>query len=168
MTALKISNVKEFMNIFLLSETFDHFLLSEASITTFATMVLDGSCCADFFSPEDKDYELIKDNAYVPFSLLRSSCLDFIKGKRTPVSFKFVFLLSKENQQKTLASLHSSFAPEDISGMYLNLKYQSGDITCTTGISYRNFSMDKSLDHAWDEMVIRFFKSHKILFESLT
>lgn len=167
MTALKISNVKEFMNILLLSETFDHFLLSEASITTFATMILDGQSYADFFSPEDEEYALIEKEAYVPFSFLRSFCLDFIKGKRTPVSFKFVFLLSKENQQKTLASLHSSFAPEDISGMYLNLKYQAGEIICTTGISYRNFSMDKSLDQAWDDMVMRFFKNHKILYESL-
>ena len=168
MTALKISNVKEFMNILLLSETFDHFLLSEATVTTFATMILDGHACAGFFSPEDESYALIADEVYVPFSFLRSSCLDFIKGKHTPVSFKFVFLLSKENQQKTLASLHSSFAPEDISGMYLNLKYQAGEIICTTGISYRSFSMDKSLDLAWDEMVMRFFKNHKILYESLT
>lgn len=168
MIALKISNVKEFMNILLLSETFDHFLLSEASITTFATMILDGKACADFFSLEDDGYALVANEAYVPFSLLRSSCLDFIKGKRTPVSFKFVFLLSKENQKKTLASLHSSFAPEDISGMYLNLRYQAGEIICTTGISYRNFSMDKSLDQAWDDMIMRFFRNHKILFESLT
>lgn len=168
MTALKISNVKEFMNILLLSETFDHFLLSEASITTFATMILDGHACIDFFSPEDEGYQLIAGEEYAPFSLLRAFCLDFIKGKRTPVSFKFVFLLSAENQKKTLASLHSSFAPEDISGMYLNLKYQAGEIICTTGISYRNFSMDKSLDQAWDDMIMRFFKNHKILYESLT
>ena len=168
MTALKIINVKEFMNTLLLSETFDHFLLSEASITTFATMILDGHACTDFFSPEDEGYALTMDDTYVPFSLLRGSCLDFIKGKRTPVSFKFVFLLSKENQQKTLASLHSAFSPEDISGMYLNLRYQAGEIICTTGISYRTFSMDKSLDQAWDDMILRFFKNHKILCESLT
>ncbi len=168
MVALKISNIKEFMNLLLLSDTFDHFLLSEASITTFATMILDGHSYADFFSPEDDGYELVAGESYVPFALLRSSCFDFIKGKRTPVSFKFVFLLSKKNQEKTLASLHSSFAAEDISGMYLNLKYQAGEIICTTGISYRNFSMDKSLDQAWDDMIIRFFKNHKILFETLT
>lgn len=168
MVALKISNIKEFMNLLLLSDTFDHFLLSEASITTFATMILDGHSYADFFSPEDDGYELVAGESYVPFALLRSSCFDFIKGKRTPVSFKFVFLLSKKNQEKTLASLHSSFAAEDISGMYLNLKYQAGEIICTTGISYRNFSLDKSLDQAWDDMIIRFFKNHKILFETLT
>lgn len=167
MTALKISNVKEFMNILLLSETFDHFLLSEASITTFATLILDGHSCADFFSPEDEGYSLVENETYVPFSLLRPSCLSFIKGKRTPVSFKFVFLLSRENQTKTLASLHSSFASEDISGMYLNLKYQAGNLICTTGISYRSFSTDKSLDLAWDEMITRFLKNHKISYESL-
>lgn len=168
MTALKIINVKEFMNVLLLSKTFDHFLLSEASITTFATLILDGHSCTDFFSPEDEGASLIGNETYVPFSLLRSSCLDFMKGKRTPVSFKFVFLLSKENQLKTLASLHSRFTSEDISGMYLNLKYQDGQMICTTGISYRIFSMDKSLEQAWGDMIMRFFKCHDILYESLT
>ena len=93
MTALKIINVKEFMNTLLLSETFDHFMLSEASITTFATLILDGHSCTDFFSPEDEGLSQIGDESFVPFSLLRPFCLDFIKGKRTPVSFKFVFLL---------------------------------------------------------------------------
>ena len=61
MTALKIINVKEFMNTLLLSETFDHFMLSEASITTFATLILDGHSCTDFFSPEDEGLSQIGD-----------------------------------------------------------------------------------------------------------
>ena len=85
MIALKIDNIKEFMHLLLLSETFDHFLLSEASITTFATMILDGHSYADFFSPEDEGYEMIAEESYAPFAVLRPCCLDFIMGKRTPV-----------------------------------------------------------------------------------
>ena len=42
MTALSILNIKEFMHILLRTETFDSFLLSEGSITTYMTVLLDG------------------------------------------------------------------------------------------------------------------------------
>lgn len=168
MIAIKIANTKEFMHMLLRTETFDHFLLSEGTITTYMTFILDGHANQDFFSPEDEGYTLLTPGSYVPFSMIRPSCFDLIKGKRTPSSFRFVFLLSEENQQRTLDSLKSRFTASDISGMYLNLKYQDNQIVCTTGISYRIFSMDKSLEHSWDEMILRFFKNHGILYESLT
>lgn len=167
MIALSILNIKEFMNILLRTEAFDGFLLSEGSITTYMTFVLEGHPNTDFFSPEDESYELLKQEAYVPFSLVRSACFNLIKGKRTPSSFKFVFQLSSENQVRTLSSIGSLFSNEDIQGMYLNLKYQNQQLICTTGISCRVFSMDKSLEHAWDELVKRFFKNHQIPFEPL-
>lgn len=167
MTALSIPNIKEFMNILLRTETFDSFLLSEGSITTYMTFLLDGHCNTDFFSPEDEAYAKISQEKYIPFSLVRSTCFDLIKGKRTPLSFQFVFQLSSENQAHTLASIGSAFSMEDISGMYLNLKYRNGQLTCTTGISCRIFSPDKSLEQSWDELVKRFLKTHQISFEEL-
>lgn len=167
MTAFSIPDVKEFMNIFLRTDTFDSFLLREGSITTFMTYLLEGRSNADFFSPEDEPYPLMNQEEYVPFSLARPICFDIIKGKRTPSAFKFVFQLSSENQRRTVASISSSFLPEEVSGMYLNLKYQNQKLTCTTGVSCHIFSMDKSLEHAWDDMVKRFFRKHQIAFELL-
>ncbi len=167
MTSLSILNVKEFMNILLRSDAFDSFLLSEGSITTYMSFHLDGHCRTDFFSPEDGPYAQVRQERYIPFSLARPVCLELIKGRRTPSSFHFVFQLSSENQIKTLASIGSSFLPEDISGMYLNLKYQNQQLTCTTGVSCRVFSLDKSLEHAWDGLVKRFLKAHHIPFEEL-
>ena len=164
MVALKVVNIKEFMNLFLRTELFDHFLMSEGSICTYMTYVLDGRANREFFSPEDAEYETLKEE-YIPFSMVRPTCFELIKGRRTPISFKFVFLLSGQNQEKTLESLHSSFSGEDISGMYLNLRYQDGQAFITTGISYRMFSMDKSLEQAWDEMIQRFLKGHGIACE---
>lgn len=167
MTSLSILNVKEFMNILLRGDAFDSFLLSEGSITTYMAFHLDGRCRSDFFSPEDEPYAQVSQEKYIPFSLARPVCFDLIKGKRTPSSFHFVFQLSSENQAKTLASIGSNFLPEDISGMYLNLKYQNQRLTCTTGVSCRVFSLDKSLEQAWDELVKRFLKAHCVPFEEL-
>ncbi len=167
MTALSILNVKEFMNILLRSDVFDSFLLSEATITTYMTFHLDGHCKTDFFSPEDDAYPLVCQETYVPFSLARPACFDLIKGKRAPSSFQFIFQLSSENQARTIVSIGSSFSSEDISGMYLNIRYQNRQLTCTTGVSCRVFSLDKSLEQSWDELVKRFLKTHQIAFEEL-
>ena len=42
MLALKLTEVKDFMNKLLRSETFDHFLLQEAVIASAANYVIDG------------------------------------------------------------------------------------------------------------------------------
>lgn len=168
MIALSILDVKEFMNILLRTDTFDSFLLREGSITTCMAYHLDGRAKADFFSPEDEAYGLVAKESYVPFSLVRPTCFDIIKGKRTPSSFQFVFQLSSENQKRTVSSINSSFSPEEVSGMYLNLKYHSQELVCTTGISCHIFSMDKSLEQAWDDMVKVFLRKHRIAFESLS
>ena len=52
MIALPIKHVKDFMNKLLLQDTFDRFLVSEASITTFTTFSIDGQLHADFYDTE--------------------------------------------------------------------------------------------------------------------
>lgn len=165
MTALQLVDIKDFMNKLLGSDLFDHFLLPEATITTFSTYHIDGHLNSDFFSPEDEQYDLIQQTAISPFSLLRPICFQLIKGNRTPLSFKFVFQLSPENQRRTIEKSGCSFQPEDITGMFLNLRFQNQQLTCTTGISYRTFSMDKSLEQEWDRLIQVFLKNHKIPFE---
>ncbi|MEY8516270.1 DUF5721 family protein [Lachnospiraceae bacterium 29-84] len=166
MIALSILNIKEFMNALLCTSTFDSFLLVEGSITTFMTFQLDGHSNAGFFSPEDDAFPAVQEG-YVPFSLVRPACYSLIKGKRTPASFHFVFLLSSQNKTRTVESIHAGLSPEDVAGMYLNLKYQNQQLLCTTGISCRVFTMDKSLEHGWDDMVKLFLKKHQIAFEPL-
>ena len=53
-------------------------------------------------------------------------------------------------------------SPEDVQGLYLNLKFDGMHLTCITGTSFRTFTMDKSLEHAWDEMVKKFFLKKKL------
>ena len=167
MIALSFPDIKDFMNKLLCSDLCDHFLLPEASISTFVTHVIDGHLNPNFYHPEDEQYDLLKQTSICPFFLLRSTCFDLIKGTHTPLSFKFVFQLSPENQRRTVERSGSSFRPEDITGMFIHIMYQDRKLICTTGISYRIFSMDKSLEQEWDRLVTVFFKNHKIPFELL-
>lgn len=167
MIALNLLEIKDFMNKLLCTETFDNFLLREATIGSGCIWTVDGSINREFFTAEELEEQDMTEFSYMPFGKLRTQCFNLIKGKRTPSYFKFVFLLSPANLTRTLAQLHSTFSPNDITGMFINLKFQQGKLLLTTGISYRIFSVDKSLEQEWDSLVKRFLKNHEILFEEL-
>lgn len=167
MLALNLPEIRDFMNKLLCSEIFDHFLIKEAVIKSAVTWSLDGRLDREFYSSEELDSNGFSGLAFLPFGALRPQCFDLIKGKRTPAYFKFVLLLSPANLARTLEKLQSSYTADDISGVFLNLKFQNGQLLLTTGISYRIFAPDKSLEHEWDNLIKRFLKNNGILFEEL-
>lgn len=166
MIVLKLIDTKDFMNKLLRSEVFDHFLLQEGMITGSVCYTINGQITKDFFSEEEIEELHLEGCRFLPFSMIRTNCFDLIKGKKTPSSFRFIFLLSPENMKKTITSIGSSYTPSDVTGMYMNLRYQNRQLTLTTGISYSIFSTDKTLDAEWDKMVMKFLKQHEIPFES--
>lgn len=162
MIALALTDVKECMGKLLLSETFDPFYFIEGEIVTFSTFTMDGYLRKDFFDEEnapEREYALWKD--------VREFCFSIIKGKRTPLSFKFVLGLSDSNIEKLLLQQELDFKPQDVRGLYINLKYDGQNLQCVTGTAMNLFSMDKSLEQAWDKMVQKFFTQKEIKYEVL-
>lgn len=162
MIALSLTEVKECMSKLLLSETFDSFLFIEGEITTFSTFSMDGYLQKEFFQENS-----IPDREYALWKELREYCFSLIKGKRTPLNFKFVLGLSQSNIQKLIAQQSLDFELEDVRGLYINLKYDGQKLQCTTGTAMNLFTMDKSLEQAWDIMVQKFFAQKEIPFEVL-
>ena len=134
MIALKIAEVKDFMNKLLCQDVFDHFLIQEAVITTNVSCHIDGTLQKDFYTLEELEEQNLTGLSFVPYGLLRSSCFNLIKGKKTPSYFKFSLLLSPENLKRTLSQTGSSFTENDISAVFLNIRFQNGELTVTTGI----------------------------------
>ncbi len=167
MLSLELTDVKDFMNKFLRSEIFDHFLLQEGTITVAATYTVNGRISDGFYSNGEMEELGLAGLSFLPYGMLRNSCFNLIKGKRTPVSFRFVLLLSPENLSRTLAKTGSSFTENDVSGMFLNIHFQNGRLSLTTGVSYRIFSTDKTLDHEWDRLAAQFLKQHEITYTEL-
>ena len=162
MIALTLSEVKECMSKLLLSETFDPFYFIEGEITTFNTFTMNGFLKKEFFDTEEapaREYALWKE--------VREFCFSVIKGKRTPLSFKFVLGLSDSNVEKLLLQQELDFKPQDVRGLYINLKYDGQSLQCITGTAMNLFTMDKSLDQAWDKMVQKFFTQKEIKYEVL-
>ena len=155
------------MSKLLKSEIFDHFLLQEAVITSAATYNINGQITKGFYAEEELEELHLNGCRFLPFSMIRGNCFDLIKGKKTPSAFRFVFLLSPSNMEKTIQSIGSSYHASDITGMYINLKYQNQLLSLTTGIAYNIFSTDKTLENEWDNMVKKFLKQNAIAFEKI-
>ena len=66
--------------------------------------------------------------------------------------------------EKLLAQAGIPLQAGDVAGLFLNILYAEGKISCTTGTSLKIFTLDKSLDRAWDEMVRRYLRQCQIPF----
>ena len=165
MVALQIQDIKYFMNKLLLSQTFDNFLLVEGNITTYNTFRIEGRIHKDFFTEEEQEELQLLKREFSLWREIKPFCLELIKGKKTPLNFKFTFQLSNENTARLLDSSGiTSVLSENISGLLLNIRYDNGSLNVITATNLNLFTLDKTLEHAWDDMIKRFLKQQEISF----
>ena len=151
--------IKNCMQHLLLKTTFDSFSLIEGEITTYNTFHIDGYLHKKFF-------EEAPQKEYSSWGDLREFCFQIIRGKRTPLNFRFILSLPREdfedflNQQEIFA-----FRSSDLQGLYLNFKYDGTSLKCVTGISLSLFTMDKTLEKVWDNYAKEFFLKQEIDFD---
>lgn len=147
------------MQHLLLKTTFDSFSLIEGEITTYNTFHIDGYLHKKFF-------EEAPQKEYSSWGDLREFCFQIIRGKRTPLNFRFILSLPREdfedflNQQEIFA-----FRSSDLQGLYLNFKYDGTSLKCVTGTSLSQFTMDKTLEKVWDNYAKEFFLKQEIDFD---
>jgi len=167
MISIQIKDVKDFMNKLLLKTVFDAFLVVEGSIVTYNTFHIDGHLQTEFYTKEEQAEMDLSTRRFSRWQELRPFCLELIKGKHTPLGFRFTFQLSQENTAKLLSQTNSSFSPSDVNGLILNIRYEGSSLFCTTGTSMNLFSLDKSLEQSWDQMIQKFFLKQEIDFTLL-
>ncbi len=102
MLALKITDVKDFMNKLLIGEVFDRFSLVEASVTTFNTFTINGKLHYDFFDTDTKAAFEENSTEYSLWHDVKPYCFSIIRGRRTPLNFRIVFEASHDQTQSLL------------------------------------------------------------------
>lgn len=158
-------DTKACMNQLLLQSAFDSFLFIEGEIVTFNTFRMDGHLRKDFYHVNPGEESAVPDREFSLWKDVRDFSFSLIKGKRTPLSFRFILALSPSNTARLLETEDLSFQAGDVHGLYLNFHYDGSKLTCTTGTSMNVFTLDKSLETAWDQMVARIFAKYDITFE---
>lgn len=160
MISLKVADVKAFMNKLLLQSVFDNFLVSEVEVNTANKFSIQGDLNQSFFSSDE--LEALDGRTYSTWGELRPILYQIIKGNRTPLSFKMVFLLSKSNTENVLSKSGLPFKYEDIGGLFLNIRFDQNGLYLITGTSIKIFTLDKSLDQVWEKDLKTFLKYHEI------
>lgn len=167
MLALKINTTKDFMHKLLIGDTFHLFSLAEASVTTFNQFHIDGKLHMDFFDTDTAQQLSENKTIYSSWKDVKSYCYSIIRGKLSPLQFKFVMCLSPDQFNSLSAGKESSVTDKEISNLFLNIQYKNNELLCTTGISSKTFTLDRTSEATWDNAVLNFFKSHQIDFTIL-
>ena len=161
MIALKINNIKTFMEKILTTEIFDHYLVEEVTIETFNTFSIDGHINREFYSGTDEETSNASGLSFSRWSELRPICLNLIKGKRTPISFKFVLHADNATKEAVIDKSGSDIEPS-LLNLGVNIRFTKGELILTTGTAYSAFTLDKSTEKAWDNYFPSFLESCEI------
>lgn len=167
MIALQMKSLKQFMNTFLLSDTFDIFLLEKASITTYNTFEIDGRQNRTFYSDEEWEDPAIRPYEFSCWKDLKGLCFDLIKGHRTPAAFKFVLQLCPKYVKGILEHGDTLLTEQDIKALVITLKYNGSELMLLTGTSMNTFLPDHSAELCWDQAMLRFLNKRGLDYEQL-
>lgn len=162
MIALAIEDSKDFVNKLLVQNTFDKFYVGESLIRTFTDFRIGGNLNKDYYTLEEQ--EAMNGRIQVVWADVKPFVFSVIKGHKLPLGFQFIFELSAENRHWLMEHNKTSVSEDEIKGLYMNIRYEKGEIICVSGISFKTFVMDKTVERLWDDTVKQFFRQNHIAF----
>ncbi len=161
MIAIKVVKQKNFMAKLLTSELFDNFLTEEVVIDTYNTFTIDGRIHKEFYKNANEEDDACPKEEFSKWEKLRPICLELIKGRQTPLGFKFILRLDDQQKASLFETIDSDITMDQVS-LGINIKFSSGEVVITTGVNYSIFTLDKEAEKAWDNYIPSFLESNGI------
>ncbi len=165
MIALQITSMKQFMNHLLVADTFEPFLLEEAVISTGSTFTIDGHVNREFYGDSEDAPDASWD--FRPWGELKGLCFDLIKGRRTPLSFRFVLHLMPEKAAALLEKENCDVDSSQLRALVLNIRYDGEKAVLTTGTAFHTFLLSREPDAIWDRAARQYLSGKGISYEEL-
>jgi hypothetical protein len=50
-----------------------------------------------------------------------------------------------------------------VRGLFFNIQYKQGKLTGTTGVSLKTFTLEKGIEHMWEDMLQKYLKQKAIV-----
>lgn len=163
MIVIHILDIKVFMSKLLLKDNFDHFLVKDIEVLTGNYYQISGKRNPAWFSKEE--LELLDQANYSSWSELKSFVHQIMKGHKIPHLFKLVFLLPHNRIKFILQEEQCDYKVDDIAGLYINVRFEKGELHLVTATSMHAFSMDKTIEHIWEHYVMTLLKENEIACE---
>lgn len=151
------------MSKLLIQNVFDAFLVSDVIIHTFQRFEMNGKLNRDYYSTEE--LESLGSRTHSKWSEVRPFAYQVVKGNKTPLSFQISLMLSGKAIESVLTTQGVLLDSSEVTGLYLHIRYENSELHVVTGTGLKTFSLDKSLDYAWDEQVMKYLKSSEIAYE---
>lgn len=161
MISLKILEMNRFMGKLLKGENFDGFLLKEGFLRTSMEYRFQGRVFPEYFDTEEQEKHT---EEYTYWGELKPFVFELVKGKRTPLAFSFTLLLTK-NATTELLARRAVNVGEDSPSLFLQIRFEHGIGRMITGTARNTFTLDKSLDEAWDAEVKQLMKAMELATE---
>lgn len=163
MISLNITEVKPFMAKLLMNTVFDTFQLRELELSTITNFTISGQFNEDFFTKEELEER--GESRVLLWSDVRQLVFSMIKGSKTPLLMKIVFQLPGELCAGLVQRSGGRLRMEEIGGLYLNVRFDKGELHIITGTAIKTFTLDKTLEQEWDAEVQNILKMNGITFE---
>ena len=162
MVALRMEDLKHFTAGLFVGDTFDGWLVREADIVTFNTFRIDGRIRQGYYSEQELEENKIEE--FSSWKALRPFCYSLIRGKKLPESFQITLQLPPDQVEVFLKNAGLDFSADQIAGLYIHVRYENNVLHCITGTSLHVFTLDKQIEHEWDEAARLYFKDRKLPF----
>lgn len=150
--------MNRFMAKLLKGECFDRFLLKEGFLRTGIEYRFQGHIFKEYY--ELSEQELLTEE-YAAWSEVKTVVFDLIKGKKTPLAFSFTLQLARRELPEFLEQQNVSVG-EDTPSLFLQVRFDHGTGHIVTGTARNVFTLDKTLEEAWDAYVKQYLKQEEI------
>lgn len=153
MEIFSIDEKTEYLKELFEKEKYDSFYLYEARVKTKLDYYVNGRLNREYFDTEEQA-DLPE---YVEWKDIKQIVYSYIKGKRLPIGFKIILMFNRENISRLLEMNNLPVKTEDVSALFMNVVYEHEALSVTTGTSLKIFTMDKTLEHVWDNTVKKYY-----------
>lgn len=153
MILLTIENSKDFMGKFLVTDVFDGFELQEAVITTSVSYTISGRIHPEFFSDEER---ASRTNEFISWKEIRPVIFEMIKGRNTPLSFRFTLSLNSAAMNGLIKKESPEGPSEALRALVMTVRFENGAFFIVTGSSYETFVFEREEEKIWDRYLPAF------------
>ena len=152
-----VEELKSFMAVLLRGDMFDTWEVTEAKVETFFELSVNGRLKKDFF---EEPGAVQRD--FAKWGEVKEIFFQAVKGKRLPGMMRIVLAADREWTERILSECGKS-QEEAGAGLYLNIRYSASGCQVISGVSHVGFTLDKTLDLAWDTALQGYFKKNGII-----
>ena len=130
MEIVEIEEKAEYIKELFEKEKYDSFYLYEARVKTKLDYYVNGRLNREYFDTEAQA-DLPE---YIEWKDIKATVYAYLKGERLPIGFKIILMFNREN-----------------------VVYEHETLSVTTGTSLKIFTMDKTLEHIWDDTIKKYY-----------